>query len=192
MTTGSGVRVVLWLVGAMWALEVIDAATPGPLDALGIQPRDLDGLPGIVLAPLLHLGFGHLMANTVSLVALGLLIAFEGARRVAAVTVIAALASGLGVWLLAPASSITVGASGVVFGYAAYLIARGVVSRRALHIVVGVIVLVFWGTGLLAGLVPQAGVSWQGHLFGAVGGVLAAQMLPHGRARDRSLDATGR
>ena len=85
------------------------------------------------------------------------------------------MVGGLGTWLIAPADTIHIGASGLVFGFAAYLVARGVFSRRALHLGVGLAVLAVYGTTLLFGLVPTPGVSWQGHLFGAVGGVVAAQ-----------------
>ena len=97
--------------------------------------------------------------------------------RSVAATVISALVSGLGVWLIAPELSVTAGASGLVFGFAAYLVARGVVARDLLNLAVGAVVIAVFGTGLLAGLLPQTGISWQGHLFGAVGGVLAARLL---------------
>jgi membrane associated rhomboid family serine protease len=181
-----GVRVVLGMVAVMWVVEIADLLTRHSLDGLGIQPRDVDGLTGVVIAPFLHFGFGHLIANTIPLVVLGVIIAFEGTARVLAVTVVTALTSSAGIWLFGPASSITAGASGVVFGYAAYLIARGVISRSVLHLAVGAVVVAIWGTGLLAGVLPHAGISWQGHLFGAVGGVLAARLL---RKRDRGTTA---
>lgn len=161
----------------MWVLEVADLLTGHALDAVGILPRTATGLVGIAVAPFLHFGFGHLLANTVPFVVLGLLIAVGGAGRVLSVTIITALASGVGVWLLAPSASITAGASGVVFGFAAYLIVRGVLSRHPRQLAITVVVLVGFGSVLLAGLMPRAGVSWLGHLFGAVGGVLAARLL---------------
>ena len=91
-----------------------------------------------------------------------------------AVTAIVMVVSGLGTWLVAPAGTIHIGASGVVFGYATYLLARGLFNRRAVEILIGVGVAAVWGTALLGGLMPQEGVSWQGHFFGAVGGVIAA------------------
>jgi membrane associated rhomboid family serine protease len=177
-----GARIVVAMIALMWVLEVLDLLVGHRLDGFGIQPRDLDGLAGVVAAPFLHFGFGHLLANTIPFAVLGLVIAVGGAARVLTVTVISALASGAGVWLLAPAPSVTAGASGIVFGYAAYLIARGVVDRSPAYLAVGAVVVAVWGTGLLAGLLPQAGVSWLGHLFGAAGGVLAARLL----RRDRS------
>jgi membrane associated rhomboid family serine protease len=178
-----GAWIVVGMIALMWVLEIVDLLVGHRLDAFGIQPRDLDGLAGVVVAPFLHFGFGHLVANTIPFTVLGLIIAVGGAARVLTVTAIATVASGVGVWLLAPAPSVTAGASGIVFGYAAYLIARGVVDRSLLHLAVGAIVVAVWGTGLLAGLLPQAGVSWLGHLFGAVGGVLAARVLRRDRTR---------
>jgi membrane associated rhomboid family serine protease len=97
------------------------------------------------------------------------------------VTGIVMLVSGLGTWLVAPDNSIHIGASGIVFGYATYLVARGIFNRDAIEIAIGLGVVAIWGTALLGGLLPQDGVSWQGHFFGAVGGVLAARVLARPR-----------
>lgn len=176
----SGVRLVLGMAAVMWVLEIIDAVTRHTLDGYGILPRTIVGLPGVIAAPFLHLGFAHLAANTVPFIALGVIIAIGGAARVLTVTAIAAAVSGLAVWLLAPTRSVTVGASGIVFGFAAYLIVRGLVSRRVGQLVVGALVILVFGTGLLVGLLPRAGISWVGHLFGAIGGAAAARVLHDG------------
>jgi len=181
-SAGDGVRLVLAMTGVMWAAEVLDVVLRGSLDGLGITPRDLEGLAGVAFAPFLHIGFGHLIGNTVPFVVMGLVIALGGLVRVLTVTAVVGVVSGLGIWLVGPGSSLTVGASGLVFGYATYLVVRGVVARSALQLVLGAVVVAVFGAGLLAGLVPQPGVSWQGHLFGAVGGVLAARLL-HRRRR---------
>ena len=181
-----GVVLLLAMVVAMWALEIVDELAAGsPLDAYGIEPRDPDGLPAIVSAPFLHVGFGHLIGNTIPFVAMGVVIALQGVVRLALVTAIVVLVSGLGVWLVGPDNSIHLGASGIVFGYATYLLARGIFNRALFEIVVGVAVAVIWGTALVGGLVPQEGVSWQGHLFGAIGGVVAARVLARRRERER-------
>jgi membrane associated rhomboid family serine protease len=99
---------------------------------------------------------------------------------VAAVTAIVALVGGIGTWLTAPDGTVHIGASGLVFGFASYLIARGAYTRRPLHLLGGLLVLAVYGTTLLFGLVPTPGVSWQGHLFGAAGGVVAARALHRG------------
>jgi membrane associated rhomboid family serine protease len=181
------------LLGAMlvlmWGSEVVDALPGVQLDQYGIEPRDVDGLAGVVAAPFLHVGFGHLISNTVPFVLMGAAIATAGARRILLVTALVALVSGLGTWLVAPAGTIHLGASGVVFGYATYLIVRGIFSRRIAQLVVGALVVALWGSALLAGLGPQDGVSWQGHLFGAIGGVIAARVLA---VRERGPATAGR
>jgi membrane associated rhomboid family serine protease len=131
----------------------------------------------VVAAPFLHGGFDHLVGNTVPFLLMGVVIAAQGAARVAAVTVIVALISGLGTWLIAPEHTIHIGASGIVFGYASYRISRGFFNRSALELGVGVLVVFVYGSALLGGLVPEDGVSWQGHFFGSVGGVVAARGL---------------
>jgi membrane associated rhomboid family serine protease len=171
-----GVIFVAAMVVVMWALEVVDLIG-GNLDSDGIHPRDVDGLPGIAFAPFLHAGWGHLIGNTVPFLVLGFTIALGGLLRTAAVTGIVALVAGFGTWLLGPGNTNHIGASGLVFGFAAYLVARGVFSHRALHIGVGLAVLAVYGSTLALGFVPTPGVSWQGHLFGAVGGVIAARVL---------------
>lgn len=176
-----GFALVVGMAAVMWVVEVADQIADGRLDAYGIEPRDVDGLDGVVFAPFLHAGFDHLIGNTIPFVLLGFAIALGGVARVAIVTVIVALVGGLGTWLVAPANTVHIGASGIVFGYAAYLVARGVYSRSAMQIGLGAVVLAVWGTTLLRGLVPEDGISWQGHLFGAIGGVLAARLL-HRRA----------
>jgi membrane associated rhomboid family serine protease len=176
-----GFALVAAMAAVMWVVEVVDQIADGRLDAYGIVPRSVDGLDGVAFAPFLHGGWDHLIGNTIPFLVLGFAIALGGIARVAAVTVIVALVGGLGTWLVAPANTVHIGASGIVFGFAAYLVARGVYSRSVAQIAVGLLVLAVWGTTLLRGLVPEDGISWQGHLFGAIGGVLAARLL-HGRA----------
>jgi len=179
-----GFVVVFALVALMWVSEIVDTVVDHRLDGYGIEPRDVDGLTGVIAAPFLHGGFDHLIANTVPFLVMGLVIAFKGAIRVAAVTVIVGLVSGLGTWLVAPADTVHVGASGVVFGYAAYLLSRGFFDRDLLGLAIGLVVGAIWGTALLGGLLPQEGISWQGHFFGAVGGILAARVLARSRERE--------
>jgi membrane associated rhomboid family serine protease len=171
---------VVGMAVVMWAVEVADLVA-GDLDSAGIRPRDADGLIGIALSPFLHGGFGHLIGNTIPFLVLGAGIALGGLARVAAVTAIVAGVGGLGTWLTGPEGTVHIGASGLVFGFAAYLVARGAYSRRPLHLAGGLVVLAVYGTTLLFGLVPTPGVSWQGHLFGAAGGVAAAWALHRAR-----------
>jgi membrane associated rhomboid family serine protease len=183
----------LLLVGAMaalmWVLEIIDLIIGGDMDQFGIEPHEADGLIGIVTSPFLHAGFGHLLGNTIPFLLLGATIALSGLARVAAATLIIAVVGGLGTWLIAPTGTNHIGASGVVFGYASYLIARGFYSRNLLHLAVGLLVVAVYGTTLLSGLVPTGGISWQGHLCGGVGGVVAASLLDRRATRAERADA---
>ena len=179
----AGLKLVVGMVAVMWVLEVIDAIANHRLDEYGIQPREADGLLGILFAPFLHVGFGHLAGNTVPFLALGAGIALGGLARVAVVTAVVALVGGLGTWLIGPENSVHLGASGLVFGYATYLISRGVFERNLVHLAVAAVVAAGYGGVLLGGLLPEQGVSWQGHLFGAIGGVIAARFLAPESAR---------
>jgi membrane associated rhomboid family serine protease len=170
--------VLLTFVGLMWVIELIDVLfLRGALDQLGIRPRETRSLWGIVLAPFLHGGLRHLIANTAPLLILGWLVLVRRRVDFALVTIVVTLIGGLGVWLFAPPFTIHIGASGVVFGYATYLIARGVFNRSPVELAMGGVVGLIWGGVLLGGLVPREGISWQGHLFGAIGGVVAARVL---------------
>lgn len=164
------------LVCVMWAVEFIDAVVPQQLDVYGIRPLDQQGLIGIAAAPFLHAGFAHLIANTGAFIVLGVLVAAVS-RRPWIVTIGVALISGVGVWLVGTPGTVHVGASGLVYGYAAFLVAWGILTRRVVSILVAVAVVLLYG-GLVFGVLPtQSGVSWQGHLFGAVGGVVVAYWL---------------
>ncbi|MCK0113204.1 rhomboid family intramembrane serine protease [Ornithinimicrobium sp. F0845] len=179
---------MLVLVGLLWVLELVDLLTSLDLDAYGIRPRELAGLPGIVLAPFLHLGFVHLIANTSALLVLGALLAWS-TRHLWVVTVGVVLLGGVGVWLFGGSHTVVVGASGVVYGYAAFLTVYGFAARRFGQVLIGLLVVALYG-GLLWGVLPlRPGVSWQGHLFGALAGVVLALWL--GR-RDRATRAAAR
>jgi membrane associated rhomboid family serine protease len=176
-TRTTGLILVAAMVAAMWVSEGLDSVLPANLDRYGIMPRTDDGLAGIPAAPFLHVGFGHLISNTLPFAAMGAVIALGGLGRILTVTLLVALVSGMGTWLIAGAGSVHLGASGLVFGYGTYLLARGFFERHLAHLAVGAAVGLLFGGALLGGLVPQEGISWQAHLFGAIGGVLAARLL---------------
>ncbi|GHE30889.1 rhomboid family intramembrane serine protease [Streptosporangium violaceochromogenes] len=166
--------IIIVLVGAMWAIEIADYVLPAEFDLYGIRAWDADGLGGILLAPFLHAGFGHLMANSLPLLVLGFLAALRGIGRFLLASLIIIVVSGLGVWLTSSPLVITVGASGLVFGYFGLVVARGLFDRRALDIVIGLGVVVAYYSIIWGVLPGEDGISWQGHLFGLVGGVVAA------------------
>ncbi len=173
--------VVALLVAVMWVVEIIDLIPGTNLDRWGIRPRELVGLVGVVTAPFLHNGLAHLVSNTIPFLILGGIIAASGVAQFLRVTVIVGLTAGLGTWLVGQADSYHIGASGLVFGYLTYLLARGLFERRLTYLAVGLVVLFLYGS-VLWGLVPRPGISWPGHLFGALGGVLAARVLHASRA----------
>ncbi|CAN5684951.1 rhomboid family intramembrane serine protease [soil metagenome] len=168
--------VVALLVAVMWLVEIVDLLPHTNLDQWGVRPRQLDGLVGIVTSPFLHNGIPHLISNTIPFLVLGGFIATSGIARYFQVTGLIALVAGLGTWLIGPSGTDHIGASGIVFGYVTYLIARGLFEKRLVYLAVGAIVVFLYG-GVLWGLVPRPGISWQMHLFGAVGGVVAARVL---------------
>jgi membrane associated rhomboid family serine protease len=177
-----GLALLAGIVALMWVMEIINTADSNGLDSDGIWARNVGHLWGIFTSPFLHASFQHLISNTVPFVFMGVIIALRGAGRLALVTAIVILIGGIGTWLIAPSGSITIGASGVVFGYATYLLTRGIFDRSLLELLVGLVVGVVWGGALLSSLVPQTGISWQGHLSGAIGGVAAAWWLAGRRA----------
>jgi membrane associated rhomboid family serine protease len=172
-----GMALLAAIVGVMWFVEIINALDSYRLDSDGLWARNVGRLWGIATAPFLHASFSHLISNTIPFVFMGVIIALRGARQLALVTVIIVVLGGLGTWLIAPAGTVTVGASGVVFGYATYLLTRGLFDRSVVELVTGGLVGAVWGGALLASLVPHYGVSWQAHLCGGIAGVIAAALL---------------
>jgi membrane associated rhomboid family serine protease len=170
----------------IWALEIVDTASGHALDDLGVEPRTDEGLVGIVTAPLLHFGFDHLGANTLPALVMLFLVLVTGIQRGLLATAVIWLVGGVGVWLVGPANTEHAGASVLIFGWLVHLIVRGVWTRSAGEIALGVVVLLGYGSVLLGVLPGQPGISWQGHLFGALGGLLAAPLLGRDR-RPRSV-----
>lgn len=187
--SGLGVMPVVVMITIMWVVEVIDTIASGRLDRYGIEPRKMWGLDGILFAPFLHGGFAHLIANTVPFLLLGGAIAFGAAKRFLKVTVIVAVVGGLGTWLTGQTNSIHIGASGLVFGYLTYLVTRGVFARSVWYLLGGAVTFMVYG-GVLWGVLPSPGISWQGHLFGAIGGVLAAYVVHARRDEPKSTNAS--
>ena len=179
------VAVMAVLLAGLWALEGLDQLSGNALDTYGIHARDVDGLPEIFTAPLLHAGWEHLVSNSVPFFALGLLVLLGGLARWVVATLVSVVSSGLAAWLLTPAGTIVLGASGLIFGWLTYLLVRGLWSRRPGQVALAVVILLVYG-GLLWGVLPgAAGSSWQAHLGGAVGGVLAAWLLHRRDAEHR-------
>ena len=166
------------LVALFWAVELVDwIIFRGALDRFGVRPRTVVGLWGILFAPFLHAGFTHLLANTVPFLVLGWFVMVRRLQDFLSVTVITAVISGLGIWLTGASHSVHIGASGLIFGYFGFLLLRGYFERSLSSILWSVFVVFLYG-GMLWGVLPRGmGISWQAHLFGFIGGGLAAYLL---------------
>jgi membrane associated rhomboid family serine protease len=173
---GQAAMIITAFTGVLYLTEAVDTLLGGALDADGIRPRRLDGLEGILWAPLLHHGWQHLAANTVPVLVLGFLALAGGVGQFVAVTATIWLVGGLGTWLTGN-PGVHLGASILIFGWLVFLLTRGFFARSPAHIVLALVLFAVWG-GVLWGVIPgTAGVSWQGHLFGALGGLIGAQIV---------------
>ena len=174
-----GLLAVMWMIeGLDWLLPFFDP------DQYGIRPRSTQGLLGILAAPFLHGDFAHLAANSLPFLILGGLVMLGERGVFWSVTIFVIVVGGFAVWLIAPAHTVHIGASGLIFGYLGFLLSRGFFERSPTWILVALGLLLLYG-GMIFGVLPgQRGVSWQSHLFGFVAGIIAAwAMFP----RDRQL-----
>jgi membrane associated rhomboid family serine protease len=181
------------VVPVLFLIELVDTLTGSELQRDGgIRPHALAGLDGIVLAPFLHASFEHVTANSVPLILMGTFVLAAGARRFLLSTAFIALASGLGVWLIGDPRTIVVGASGVIFGYFGLLLARGIVERSWWSIAVALLTGLLYGWQLV-GVLPavNSNISWQGHLCGFVGGIVAGFLFRRRRPRPERRPVTG-
>ena len=164
-----GALAIMWFVFGMTVLS------GGALLSFGVVPRTVLGLRGIFFAPFLHGSFNHLLANSIPFVLLGWLVMLRDSRHLVPVTLYAMIGSGMMAWLFGASGSVHVGASGLIFGYLGFLMLAGWFARSVSSIVLSIIVTVLWG-GIVLGVMPgQAGISWQAHLGGFIGGVMAAR-----------------
>jgi membrane associated rhomboid family serine protease len=181
------VQILGSFLAIFWIVEIIDQYVfRGRLDVYGIIPHNLIGLRGILFAPFLHGNFNHLIANSIPFVILGWLVMLQETSDFFIVTGLTMLVGGLGVWIFGVPGSVHIGASILIFGYLGFLLLRGYFQRNVASIFISVIVGLLYG-GTVWGVLPsQPGISWQGHLFGFIGGVLAARMIAKEKRTYRS------
>ena len=169
----------------MWVAFFATVLTGGALLSLGVIPRTTIGLRGILFAPFLHGSLAHIIANSIPFVVLGWLVMLRDARHFVPVSVLSMIGAGLLAWLLGAPGSVHIGASGMIFGYLGFLILSGWFARSFASIVLSVLVVLLWG-GMVLGVMPgQAGISWQAHLGGFVGGAFAAGVFKTPRTGNR-------
>lgn len=175
---GTGFRYALGYLAVIWGVFIINNALfGGNLVYFGIHPLDASALPHIFTAPLLHGGLSHIVSNSIPGAVFCFLIGYSGSRVFWEVTLIAAVVGGLGTWFFGGVGTNHIGASGLVYGWLVYLVVRGFFNRSLAQITLGVL-LGFFYSGLIWGVLPGTpGVSWQAHLFGAIGGLVAGMMI---------------
>ncbi len=162
----------------LWLIEILNAFVfRGGLDQYGIQPRTWAGFSHIFFAPFIHESFAHLLANTLPFLVLGWFVMLRRTNDFFVAGTVAALISGLGIWLFGAPHTTHIGVSGVVFGFLGFLVARGYFERSLSSLLLALFAVLLYG-GMLWGVLPgQAGISWLGHLFGFAGGGLAAYLI---------------
>jgi len=172
------VVVMAGFLALIWALQVFNWADGYRLDGdFGILSHHLSRLPDIFTAPFLHVSWQHIEGNSLPLFVLGVLAAYRSIARFLVVSLIVLVTSGLAVWLFQSGNAVTVGASGLIFGYFGYVLVRGFLDRNMVDIGVGVVAGVLYWTILQVAIPGTPGVSWIGHLGGLVGGVIAAWVV---------------
>jgi membrane associated rhomboid family serine protease len=171
-------KILIVAIAIFWVVEVADQLVfHGSLDSYGIQPHSIIGLRGIVFAPFLHGGFPHLIANTIPFITLGWLTMIQETSDFYIASIMSAVIGGAGVWLFGSSQSVHIGASILIYGYLGFLLLRGYFQKNFPSIALSIFVAIVYG-GFIWGVFPsQMGVSWQGHLFGFLGGAIAAKMV---------------
>ena len=163
------------VVGLMFLVAVVDHFLRLRLNALGIIPRTVPGLIGIVFSPMLHLNTAHLLANAFPLFVLLILLFWDRKYHPIETLGVIWLASGFGTWLIGRGHSIHIGASSIIYGLVVYLIAAAFWMKRWRPALVAILVFVIYG-GIFYGVLPQRGpISWEGHLAGSIAGWWAAK-----------------
>jgi membrane associated rhomboid family serine protease len=173
------------LLGVIWMLWIVDGLFfHNSLKSHGVHPRSAEGLIGILSSPFLHSGLFHLVANTIGIVMLGSLVLMHDISKFFLVNAFSVIIGGLGVWLVGGTQTNHIGISGVIFGYFGYLVSVGIFERKLGTVLLSLLTVFLYG-GMIWGILPvQIGVSWEGHFFGFLGGILSAFVLS--KRKDRS------
>jgi len=178
--------VMVGVLAILWVIQIANWADHYHLTfEYGIRPRDAGSLPDILSAPFLHFSWSHIEGNSGPLFIFGFLAAYRGMTKFLGVTVLVIVTSGLGAWLFESPGSVGAGASGVVFGYLGYIMVRGFFDRHAIDVLLGAVMALCFAYQFTV-LLPQAGIGWQAHIGGLVGGVAAGWIFRERRNRTGS------
>ena len=186
-TVLAGARKALFImagfIALIWIVQIVNWADHYQLTYhYGITPHDVGSLPYILTAPFLHFSWAHIEGNSGPLFIFGFIAAYRGIRKFLGVTALIVLTSGLAAWLAESGGSVGAGASGLVFGYFGYIMVRGFFDRHAIDLLIGAVMALSFAYQFTV-LVPQAGIGWQAHIGGLVGGVLGAWVFRDRRPR---------
>ncbi len=169
--------VMVGFIALIWVIQIANWVDHYQLVLeYGIRPRDAGSLPDILSAPFLHVSWAHIEGNSGPLFIFGFLAAYRGVTKFFGVTVLIILTSGLGAWLFESPDSVGVGASGVVFGYFGYIMVRGFFDRHAIDMLLGAVMALCFAYQFTV-LLPHAGIGWQAHIGGLVGGIAAGWLF---------------
>jgi membrane associated rhomboid family serine protease len=176
--------VMVTALAAIWAIQVVNALLGYSLSyRFGVQAWNPLSLPEVFTAPFLHYGWDHIEGNSGPLFIFGFLAAFRGVRKFVSVTILIIVISGLGAWLTSTPGTVTAGASGVVFGYFGYIMVRGLFDRHGIDIVIGLVMALSFAYQFSVIVPGTPGVSWQGHLFGFIAGILGGWIFRERRPK---------
>ncbi|MDO4686981.1 MAG: rhomboid family intramembrane serine protease [Corynebacterium sp.] len=187
---GTAIRLTVGFVVAIWGVFILDTLTGGWLKYYGIHPLDPSALSGIVTSPFLHADLMHLMSNTMPGAIFVFLIGLSGRRVFWEVTAISAVVGGMGTWLFGGIGTNHIGVSGLIYGWFSYLVIRGIANRNLLHIILGVILATAYSCYIWGVIPGTPGISWQGHLFGGIGGALAGWFITSDDTQARRRNGT--
>ena len=179
------------LIAVIWIIQIVNWADHYQLTYhYGIKPHDVSSLPYILTAPFLHFSWAHIEGNSGPLFIFGFIAAYRGIRRFLAVTALIVLTSGLAAWLTESGGSVGAGASGLVFGYFGYIMVRGLFDRHAIDILIGAVMALCFAYQFTV-LLPHAGIGWQAHIGGLLGGVAAGWVFRDRRTAGTAGSKTG-
>jgi membrane associated rhomboid family serine protease len=170
-------------IALIWVLQIFNWVGHNRLDYdYGILPHNIGRLPQIFTAPFLHFSWDHIEGNSGPLFVFGLLAAYRGVKKFLGVTLIVAVTSGLAVWLFQGGNELTVGASGLIFGYFGYVLSRGVFDRNLIDVLTALVMALSYAYILTVAIPGAPGVSWIGHLGGLIGGIASGWIFRTRRA----------